>query len=189
MNKVIISVLGQDRPGILAAVTKILLNRDGNVENVSQTILQNQFAGIFIVSVPNHIEIDALKDELNQSVNHLDLDIHVKQLVYDETYYPPVKSEPFIITTKGLDRKGLVAGITATIARYGVNVWLLYLRYLLAKKTIESRTEIDKHRIQLEMSRASDVANQLEYNPTAIQTPQETTPKEPDQKSAADNNA
>ena len=122
MNKVIISVLGQDRPGILAAVTKILLNRDSNVENVSQTILQNQFAGIFIVSVPDHIKISALNDELNQSVNHLDLDIHVKQLVYDETYYPAVKSEPFIITTKGLDRKGLVAGITATIARYGVNV-------------------------------------------------------------------
>ena len=73
MNKVIISVLGQDRPGILAAVTKILLNRDGNVENVSQTIFQNQFAGIFIVSVPSHIKISALKDELNQSVNHLDI--------------------------------------------------------------------------------------------------------------------
>ncbi|MDM8542350.1 ACT domain-containing protein [Desulfococcaceae bacterium HSG9] len=122
MNKVIISVLGQDRPGILAAVTKILLERDGNVENVSQTILQNQFVGIFIVSVPDHIKTDALKDELNLSVKHLDLDIHVKQLVYDETYYPPVKSEPFIITTKGLDRKGLVAGITATVAYYGVNV-------------------------------------------------------------------
>ena len=70
-----------------------------------------------------------------------------------------------------------------------VIIWLLYLRYLLAKKSIESRTEIDKHRIQLEMSRASDVANQLEYNPTAIQTPPETTPQEPDQKAAADNNA
>jgi len=122
MNKVIISVLGQDRPGILAAVTRILLERDGNVENVSQTILQNQFAGIFIVSVPDHIQPEALNDELNQSVKHLDLDIHVKQLVYDETYYPPVQSEPFIITTKGLDRKGLVAGITATVAKYGVNV-------------------------------------------------------------------
>ena len=31
-------------------------------------------------------------------------------------------SEPFIITTKGPDRKGLVASITEIIARYGVNV-------------------------------------------------------------------
>lgn len=122
MNKMIISVLGQDRPGILAAVTQILLERDGNVENVSQTILQKQFVGIFIVSVPKHVKKEALKEELNENVSHLDLDIHVKQMVYDENYYPPVKSEPFIIITKGLDRKGLVAGVTATIARFGVNV-------------------------------------------------------------------
>ncbi|MDM8542351.1 hypothetical protein QUF90_14850 [Desulfococcaceae bacterium HSG9] len=69
-----------------------------------------------------------------------------------------------------------------------VIIWLLYLRYLLAKKSIDSRTEIDKHRIQLEMSRASDVANQLEYNPAAIQAIPETTSGEPDQKAAPDNN-
>jgi hypothetical protein len=68
-------------------------------------------------------------------------------------------------------------------------IWLLYLRYLLAKKSIESRTEIDKHRIQLEMSRASDVANQLEYNPAATQQAiAETTFEEPEQKTTADNN-
>ena len=67
-------------------------------------------------------------------------------------------------------------------------IWLLYLRYLLDKKSIDSRTEIDKHRIQLEMSRASDVANQLEYNPAATQAIPETTSGEPDQKAAADNN-
>jgi len=70
-----------------------------------------------------------------------------------------------------------------------VIVWLLYLRYLLAKKTIESRTEIDKHRIQLEMSRASDVANQLEYRPAAIQEAlPETPPEETEQKTPADHN-
>ncbi len=67
-------------------------------------------------------------------------------------------------------------------------IWLLYLRYLLAKKSIESRTEIDKHRIQLEMSRASDVANQLEYNPAAMQAIPATTYEESDNKAAADNN-
>lgn len=32
----------------------------------------------------------------------------------------------------------------------GIGVWIIYLRYLLAKKTIESRTEIEKHRLSLE---------------------------------------
>ncbi len=49
MKKMIISVLGKDRPGIIAAVTRILFEQDCNIENVSQTILQNEFSGIFIV--------------------------------------------------------------------------------------------------------------------------------------------
>jgi glycine cleavage system transcriptional repressor len=52
MKKMIISVLGKDRPGIIAAVTRIFYEQDCNIENVSQTILQNEFSGIFIVGVP-----------------------------------------------------------------------------------------------------------------------------------------
>jgi len=52
MKKMIISVLGKDRPGIIAAVTRILFEQDCNIENVSQTILQNEFSGSFIVGVP-----------------------------------------------------------------------------------------------------------------------------------------
>ncbi len=70
-----------------------------------------------------------------------------------------------------------------------VIIWLLYLRYLLAKKTIESRTEIDKHRIQLEMSRAADVANQLEFNSATVHAIPEKTSEEPDQTESAQNNA
>ena len=47
MNKMIISVLGKDRPGIIAAVTGVLFQKDFNIEDVSQTIIQNQFSGIF----------------------------------------------------------------------------------------------------------------------------------------------
>ncbi|MDJ0886389.1 MAG: ACT domain-containing protein, partial [Desulfobacterales bacterium] len=53
MKKIIISVLGQDRPGIIAAIARILFENDGNIENVSQTSLQSEFAGIFIVAIPD----------------------------------------------------------------------------------------------------------------------------------------
>ena len=42
MNKVILSVLGHDRPGIVAAVANILYEQNVNIENVSQTILRLQ---------------------------------------------------------------------------------------------------------------------------------------------------
>jgi len=42
-------------------------------------------------------------------------------------------------------------------------LWIVYLRYLLAKKAIESQVEIDKYRIQLEYNPSSEV-RQLEYS-------------------------
>jgi hypothetical protein len=46
----------------------------------------------------------------------------------------------------------------------GLVVWIIYLRYLLAKKTIASQTEIDKHCLQLEYNQSQQSRLQLEYD-------------------------
>lgn len=43
-----------------------------------------------------------------------------------------------------------------------VVLWIIYLRYLLAKKAIESQTEVDKYRIQLEHHPSPEV-RQIDY--------------------------
>jgi hypothetical protein len=47
-------------------------------------------------------------------------------------------------------------------ALVGVGLWIVYLRYLLAKKSIESRTEIEKHRLELEHKAGSRAPLQLQ---------------------------
>jgi len=122
MSRVILSVLGQDRPGILAAVSGVLYRKNGNIENVSQTTLQTQFAGIFIASVPETVTLAELTAALEKALGPLGMNVHVDPLDLSAEAVPPVKSEPFVITTKGPDRRGLVAEITAIIARYNVNI-------------------------------------------------------------------
>jgi glycine cleavage system transcriptional repressor len=122
MNKVILSVLGHDRPGIVAAVAKALFEHGCNIENVSQTILQTEFAGSFIVSLPPDLPLDRLRDILKEDLAPMNLHVHIEPLADKEVAFAPAKSEPFVITTKGPDSKGLVAGISATIAAYGVNI-------------------------------------------------------------------
>ncbi|MFO7665872.1 MAG: ACT domain-containing protein [Desulfobacterales bacterium] len=122
MNKSVISVLGQDRPGIIAAVTAILFKLDCNIENINQTILQSEFSGIFIASIPLDLTNDELCSQLTGALAHLDLRVYVKPLEHKEEGFDAVGCEPFIITTIGPDRKGLVAGITEIIAKHGVNV-------------------------------------------------------------------
>jgi len=122
MNKIIISVFGHDRPGIVAAVSKALLKYECNIENVSQTILQQQFAGIFVTSVPSHVKIDQLHDHLKQCMQPLNIDVHVKLMDPQERSLISAGSEPFVISAIGADSKGLVAGLTEVFARYHVNV-------------------------------------------------------------------
>ena len=122
MSKVIISVLGHDRPGIVAAVSKVFFEQNCNIENVSQTILQSEFSGIFIVAIPIAVTIETLHECLKEGLNPLNLHVYVKNLGLPGAEFSVENSEPFIITTRGPDRKGLVAAVTEIIARYGANV-------------------------------------------------------------------
>jgi len=122
MKKMIISVLGNDRPGIIAAVTRILFEQDCNIENVSQTILQNEFSGIFIVGVPATLSEKELHQQLDTGLSPMGLHVCEKPLSEIDGTPPDMDSEPFVITTKGPDRKGLVAAITAIMAKHRINV-------------------------------------------------------------------
>lgn len=123
MTKAIISVLGEDRPGIIAAVSRILFDQGCNIENVTQTIIQSQFSGIFIVATPEYLDEAALGALLNAGLRPLHLDAFVRPLPSrGGEISPPPASEPFIITTRGPDRKGLVAAVTEVLARHQVNV-------------------------------------------------------------------
>lgn len=122
MNKAILSILGRDRPGIVAAVARVLFDQNCNIENVSQTMLQTEFAGIFIVSLPNGMTPDDLQRELDARLAPIGLTVLTKPCDHGEEACAPAACEPFVITSRGPDRKGLVAHISGVIARYGVNI-------------------------------------------------------------------
>jgi glycine cleavage system transcriptional repressor len=122
MNKFIISVLGKDRPGIIALVTRVLFELDFNIEDVSQTILQGEFSGIFIVTGPETISQKNILASFQKAANDFDLHFYVREFSGKPSDWTTCDCEPFIITTRGPDRKGLVAQITAVLASHNVNV-------------------------------------------------------------------
>jgi len=122
MDKVVISVLGTDRPGIVAAVSGVLMKSRCNVEDVSQTILQGEFVGILIASVPKGTSQEVLRGELERSLDPLGLRVLLKRLEPHDPPVPAKESEPFVVVTTGPDRLGLVAGITSVMARFDVNI-------------------------------------------------------------------
>jgi glycine cleavage system transcriptional repressor len=121
MNKIVVSVLGYDRPGIVATVARILFEHRCNIEDVSQTILQTEFAGTFLAAVPADLSEPELLEDFREELTPLGLSVLIKPLEQRGEWTPP-ESEPFVVTTVGPDRMGLVAGMTEVIFRYGVNI-------------------------------------------------------------------
>ncbi|MEH0021971.1 MAG: ACT domain-containing protein [Desulfobacter sp.] len=123
MNKLMITVLAKDRPGIIARVTIDLFELGCNLENVNQMILQDQFAGFFIVQAPEGLSREAVDARLNEKNTGNDLTIHVNTM---DGSNPDEQDTPggdiFLITTIGPDQKGLVARFSNIIAAFGANI-------------------------------------------------------------------
>jgi len=122
LKKVFISVIGRDRPGILAALSRNLHEQDCNIENISQTILQSVFGALMIVSIPENLDEQSLKLKISNNLSDLDLDIFVKDFDSVIAAETVKDSHPFVITTLGPDKPGLVKAITGVFAKYDINV-------------------------------------------------------------------
>lgn len=122
MNKLIITVLAKDRPGIIATITNILYEQDCNLENVNQMILQNQFAGFFLVETPDSLGKEPLLEILEQRTKGTGLKVHVNHVVENGSDPVEEAGEVFLVTTSGPDRKGLVARFSKIIAEHNGNI-------------------------------------------------------------------
>lgn len=119
-----ITVLGHDRPGIIADVTSALALRDANVEDSSMTLLRGHFAWTLVVGTDTSAEDVAA--ELSFLASD-DLVISVLP-VTEEVERPDREGIGFVISVHGADRVGIVAAITGAIASYGGNITDLQTR-------------------------------------------------------------
>lgn len=81
--KAIVSVIGKDKKGIIAKVSGALYDMDVNIEDISQTILQEYFTMIMSVEIcenaPRFDVIKASLDELGQKIG-VQIQIQLKSI-------------------------------------------------------------------------------------------------------------
>ncbi|WP_456371966.1 ACT domain-containing protein [Methanocaldococcus sp.] len=79
MNRVVISVIGQDRTGIVAGISKVLADNNVNILDISQTILNDLFAMIMLVDISkSKIDFTTLKKELEDVGKRLGVQVIVQ---------------------------------------------------------------------------------------------------------------
>ncbi len=78
--KAVVTVVGKDKKGIIAKVSTALFESDVNIEDISQTIMQDMFTMIMLVNFENSkVSIQDITERLNKVGEELEVAIHVQR--------------------------------------------------------------------------------------------------------------
>ena len=113
-----LAAIGKDRPGIVAAVSKVLYELGCNVEDSSMTMLRGNFAVMLVLAAPEGTTASALEDALRPACDELGLLFFVRPV--GDTADTPHPSH--ILTVYGADRPGILYRTTEALAAAGVNI-------------------------------------------------------------------
>ncbi len=123
MHSLVISFLGRDCPGIVAAVSSLLEKAQCDIVALSQAISSGEFAAIFTVSAPISCTDKSLHEYLEKGLaeRKVDLSIIVRPAT-ESAWCASTPSSPFVVTAYGPNRTGLVAALSTVFADHNVNI-------------------------------------------------------------------
>lgn len=117
MTTLVLTVIGDDRPGLVKSLADVVAAHQGNWQNSQLSQLAGQFAGLVEVEVADD-RLEALVDELRG----LDrLDVTVRSGVAAEAETGPQRRR-LVLDLVGNDRAGIVAEITTALAGAQINI-------------------------------------------------------------------
>lgn len=117
-----ITIVGKDKPGIVAGTAEVLFRLGCNIEDSSCTMLGGEFAMILIVSHGKPFTKEKLLDEFNGLCNNLDLSVSARTLHRDEIFYHSPEGELCVVSVYGSDRPGIVYRVTKELADRKINI-------------------------------------------------------------------
>jgi glycine cleavage system transcriptional repressor len=112
-----ITVLGHDRPGIIAETTSALADLGLNIEDSTMTLLRGHFAMMLVTD--GSADAAAVEESLAGLTADGSLSVSVRQ-VPEESSTPG--GTPYLLSVHGGDRPGIVSSLVAEVAKVGGNI-------------------------------------------------------------------
>ena len=113
-----ITVMGHDRPGIIAETTARLADLGLNLEDSTMTLLRGHFAMMLVGS--GEATDSAIASALEPLTTDGTLSVTVREVPVEDT--PAVAGTPWVLTVHGGDRTGIVSAVVGQVASAGGNI-------------------------------------------------------------------
>jgi glycine cleavage system transcriptional repressor len=144
MSLLAVTVIGHDRPGIIADVTAGLAELGLNLEDSTMTLLRGHFAMTLVCAG------DRTAGDVEKALSPLAADgtLLVSVRAVPSESGPDSSGTPFVLTVFGGDRPGIVSAVTRVLANAGGNITDLTTRltgdlYLLVAE-VEVPSAVDE---------------------------------------------
>lgn len=124
-SKFVIAVTSYDQVGIISNVTGSVFRLGGNIDRISQTVMDGWFTILLTAVFPRTCDAEQIRSEIAGAGRDLGLDVSVRpyrQPANTRALAPSV----YILTTTGRDRRGIFHEITGCLAAHGINILDLY---------------------------------------------------------------
>jgi glycine cleavage system transcriptional repressor len=123
VGELAVTVIGHDRPGIIADVAEVLSGLGMNLTDSTMTRLRGHFA-MTLICTGDHAPADVEKGLAKLADGSLDVSVRP---VRPETG-PTAGGLPYVLTVHGADRLGIVAAVARAVAEFDGNVTELTTR-------------------------------------------------------------
>lgn len=112
-----ITVLGHDRPGIIAETTGVLAGLGLNIEDSTMTLLRGHFAMMLITD--GDADAAAVEEELGGLTADGTLSVSVRAIPAES---PVSRGSSYLLSVHGGDRPGIVSSVVSEVANIGGNI-------------------------------------------------------------------
>ena len=117
MTLLAITVLGHDRPGIIAETTGVLAELGLNIEDSTMTLLRGHFAMTLITA--GDAGAAAVEESLGGLTADGSLSVSVREVPAESVVS---RGSAYLLSVHGGDRPGIVSSLVAQVARVGGNI-------------------------------------------------------------------
>ena len=156
MTELAVTVIGHDRPGIVADVAEVLARLGSNLTDSTMTRLRGHFAMTLVCTGPAADEVEAALSPLSADGRLL---ATVRAVEPEDT--AAVTGAPHLLTVHGADRLGIVAAVTRVLADAGGNITDLTTRLSGTLYLLIAEVDLPADVVRPVTARLTEVAREL----------------------------
>ncbi len=119
----VLSVIGEDRIGIVSEVTQYLFKRGFNIVDIEQSVIHSQFTMVLLIQpFLGRGDFNQLRRDVQLLARKLNMKITVTPLHEFKGLRLAETKQPYVLTILGTDRPGVVASLSSLFAKHHCNI-------------------------------------------------------------------